>query len=196
MIVSVQQGTTNADTIWLSTADAGGSLGTTPITFTQIPGPSDVQAGAGMTRTGQVIDVVAGDASLTVNPDNLQVKLDAARCITVQPSGIGVNPDGTTIEANSNALRVKPASIGDAQLSTTYQKQANIVIRETPGGTINGTNPTFTLAAVPVVNTEQIFLNGILQEPGAGNDYTISGQTITMLNIPQTNDRLRACYLK
>jgi hypothetical protein len=196
MIVSVQQGASNADTIWLSTADAGGSLGTTPITFTQIPGPSDVQAGAGMTRTGQVIDVVAGDASLTINPDSLQVKLDAARCITVQPSGIGVNPDGTTIEANSNALRVKPASIGDAQLSATYQKQANIVIRETPGGTINGTNPTFTLAAVPVANTEQIFLNGILQEPGAGNDYTISGQTITMLNIPQTNDRLRACYLK
>jgi hypothetical protein len=196
MIVSVQQGTTNADTIWLSTGDAGGTLGSTSITFVQIPGPSDVQAGAGLLRTGQVVDIVAADATLTVNPDSLQVKLDPARCVTVAAGGIGVNPDGTTIEANANALRVKPASIGDSQLSAVYQKQANIVTRETPTGAINGANTTFTLVATPVANSEQVFLNGLLLEPGAGNDYTISGATITMLTAPATGDRLKANYLK
>jgi hypothetical protein len=196
MLVSVQQGTVNADTVWLSTADAGGTLGTTSITFTQLPGPSDITAGAGLLRTGQVIDLVAADNTLTINPDSAQVKLDPARCVTVVAAGIGVNPDGTTIEASANALRVKPASIGDSQLSAVYQKQSNIVIRETPAGTINGVNVTFTLAATPVAGTEQIFLNGLLLEPAAGNDYTISGATITMLAAPDTGARLKASYLK
>jgi hypothetical protein len=91
---------------------------------------------------------------------------------------------------------VKPASIGDTQLSATYQKQSNIVTRETPTGTINGANVTFALAATPIAGSEQIFLNGILQEAGAGNDYTIAGATITMLAAPATGDRLKANYLK
>lgn len=196
MIVSVQQGTVNADTIWLSTADAGGTLGTTSITFIQLPGPSDITAGAGLTRTGQVIDVVAADASMTINTDSIQVKLDAAGAIVVGASGIKNNVDNTTIEISSNAQRVKPGSIGDTQLAVAYQKVGNIVIRETPSGTINGVNVTFTLANTPVAGTETLFLNGILQEPLAGNDYTISGATITMLTAPATGDRLKASYLK
>jgi hypothetical protein len=196
MMVSVQQGTVNADTLWLSTADAGGTLGTTSITFVQMPGPSDILAGAGLLRTGQVIDIVAADASMTINADNIQVKLDGAGAIGVGASGIKSNVDNATVEISTNALRVKPASIGDTQLSVVYQKQANIVTRETPTGTINGVNTTFTLAATPVVGSERVFLNGLLQEPGAGNDYTISGVTITYLTAPATGDRLRVNYLK
>jgi hypothetical protein len=35
-----------------------------------------------------------------------------------------------------------------------------------------------------------------LLEPGAGNDYTISGGTITMLSAPATGDRLKVNYYK
>jgi hypothetical protein len=187
MIVSVQQGTVNHDTIWLSVADAGGTLGTTAITFAQIPGPSDITAGAGLTRTGQSIDVVAADTSMTINADNLGVKLDPARAVTLVAAGIGVNVDGTTLVISSNILGVKPG---------TYLGAANIVTRETPTGSVNSSNVTFTLASAPTANTEEVFLNGLLQEPGAGNDYTISGATITMLTAPVTGDRLRVNYRK
>jgi fiber protein len=187
MIVSVQEGTANHDTIWLSIADAGGTLGTTNITFAQIPGPSDITAGAGLLRTGQVIDVVAADNSMTVNADNLQVKLDPARAITVVAAGIGVNIDATTMQISANQLGVKAG---------TYITLANIVTRETPTGTINGVNVTFTLANTPIAGTEEVYLNGILQEPGAGNDYTIATSTITMLTAPGTGDRLRVTYRK
>lgn len=66
--------------------------------------------------------------------------------------------------------------------------------RETPSGTVDGSNPTFTLAHTPVVGSESVFLNGILLDSGANNDYTISGATITMINIPQSNDKLRVTY--
>jgi hypothetical protein len=194
--VSVEEGTTLADTIWLSTADLGGTLGTTSITFTQVPGPSDILAGAGLTRTGQTIDVVANaDGSMIANANDIQVQRDAAGAITLG-TGIKVNTDNTTIEINTNALRVKPSGIGETQLGAgVYLRIAKYITRETPTGSINGANTTFTLANTPVVGTEQVFLNGILQEPGAGNDYTISGLTITYLAAPATGDRLRVTYI-
>ena len=168
-------------------------MGTTAITFTQLPGPSDITAGAGLLRTGQVIDVVAADNSINVNADSLNVKVDTTRAITTGGTGIGVNIDPATMVIVTNQLGVKG---GVYQPAGAYLTAANIVTRETPTGTVNGSNTIFTLAATPTAGTEEVFLNGILQEPGAGNDYTISGATITYLAAPLTGDRLRVNYRK
>jgi len=55
--------------------------------------------------------------------------------------------------------------------------------KEVPSGTIDGNNVTFTLAHTPISGTENIFLNGQLLT-GSGNDYTISGSTITFTVPP------------
>jgi hypothetical protein len=72
----------------------------------------------------------------------------------------------------------------------------NYVVRETPAGTVNGLNATFVLANAPIAGKESVYLNGLLMDVGAGNDYTISGNTITMLQVPQVGDKLRVTYLK
>lgn len=160
MLISVQQGSTNADTLWLSTADAGGTLGTTAITFTQMPGPSDIQAGNALQRTGQVIDVVPFDNTLIVTANDIKV--------------------------NQGTILAK----------------ADMVVRDGDGiggkstWTPNGVTTVFALAFTPSGDNLMVFLNGIMQEPGAGNDYTLTGQNVTMLAAPATGDRLRATYLK
>ena len=116
--IVVEEGTVNADTMWLCTANTGGTLGTTPIAFTQIP-------------------------------------------------------------TNSGGLTA-----------------ANFVDKEIPSGSINGANVTFTLANTPIAGSEHIYLNGVLQESGSGNDYTITGATITYLSAPLTGEKLRASYRK
>ena len=70
------------------------------------------------------------------------------------------------------------------------------VYRETPSGTLNGSNPTFTLAHTPVAGTECIHVNGILMNAGSGNDYTISSATITFLTgaIPISTDVILVNY--
>ena len=68
------------------------------------------------------------------------------------------------------------------------------VTRENPSGSINGTNAVFGLANTPITDTECVYLNGILQEPGSGNDYTISGSTITFADAPVVGDRIRVNY--
>jgi hypothetical protein len=108
----------------------------------------------------------------------------------------GTTPAITMQTSVTGVLKGNGTAISAAVASTDYMAPASFVTRETPSGTINGVNTTFTLANTPIVNTEQVFLNGLLLEPGAGNDYTISGATITMLIVPATGDRLKANYQK
>jgi hypothetical protein len=80
--------------------------------------------------------------------------------------------------------------------SATGFGTGNIVIRDTPANAINGTNPTFNLTFTPTAGTEQVYRNGVSQEPGAGNDYTISGSTITYNTPPPTGGKITVSYLK
>jgi hypothetical protein len=108
----------------------------------------------------------------------------------------GTTPAITISTTITGLLKGNGTAISAATASTDYMAPSSFVVRETPTGTINGVNTTFTLANTPIAGTEQIFLNGVLQEPGAGNDYTISGPTITYLAAPLTGDRLKATYMK
>jgi hypothetical protein len=69
-----------------------------------------------------------------------------------------------------------------------------VVTREVPSGSVNGSNVTFTLANTPVAGSEQVFLNGLLQDPGAGNSYTISGAVITFFSAPLSGDEIHVTY--
>ena len=71
---------------------------------------------------------------------------------------------------------------------------SNFVDKETPTGSINGSNVTFTLANTPVSGSEHVYLNGALQDVGAGNDYTISSAVITLLTAPLTGEKIRVSY--
>lgn len=66
---------------------------------------------------------------------------------------------------------------------------------ETPTGTVDDVNDTFTLSQTPVANSLHLYLNGVLQRPGV--EYGLSGTTITMSDPPQTgtpDDWLFAVY--
>jgi hypothetical protein len=70
------------------------------------------------------------------------------------------------------------------------------VANETPAGTINGSNVTFTLANTPLpASSLKLYLNGVRQKAG-GEDFTLSGATITFVNAPLTGSILLADYTK
>jgi hypothetical protein len=69
----VTEGTVNADTGWVCTTDlAGMNLGVTPITWVQFASAGTQIAGAGLTKTGNTIDVGAA-AGITVAADTVGV---------------------------------------------------------------------------------------------------------------------------
>lgn len=72
----------------------------------------------------------------------------------------------------------------------------NLIANEIPTGLINSLNTDFELLNTPIVGTVEIYLNGMLQAPGVGLDYTISGKDITFTKAPRTNSELLASYAK
>lgn len=93
------------------------------------------------------------------------------------------------------------ADISDSGTDTFFQNVAVTVGQrgvqvnnETPSGTINGSNVTFTLAHTPAPAASlQLYLNGAMQTAG-GVDYSLSGATITFVSAPLTSSVLRAFY--
>lgn len=71
--VFVEEGTTNADSAWVMTTD-NPTLGTTALTWTQFSGLGQVTAGAGLTKTGNQLDVQVDGGTLEINADALRVK--------------------------------------------------------------------------------------------------------------------------
>lgn len=89
--------------------------------------------------------------------------------------------------------------IGGTSLTTTIS-ELNLVgsfaTREVPTGTVDGVNDTFTLASTPFAGTEEVYVNGLQQDAGGANDYTISGAVITFNAgaIPQSGSKIRVSY--
>lgn len=184
----VEEGTANSDTGWTVSSNGNIVVETDNIDWIQFSAAGAIIAGTGLTQSGATINANAADASITMNADDFAVHRDIAGAIGLTGSGIKVNVDGSSIEINTNAIRVKAAGI-------TYA-MTNIVTRETPSGTVDGVNVTFTLAFTPASGSEHVYLNGVLQDVGGGNDYTISGPTITFAVAPVTGSKVRVSYWK
>jgi hypothetical protein len=82
----VEEGTTNADTSWVSTVNAGGTLGSTAVTFVQFGAAAGITAGNGLTLTGNTLDVGAG-TGITVNTDTIQISATYAGQNTITTLG-------------------------------------------------------------------------------------------------------------
>lgn len=113
-----------------------------------------------------------------------------------------------TLGANTgwiNSSATDPIIVGSSD--QTFQKftivnaveVSEFVNGELPGGAINGSNVTFTLANTPEPSTESLYFNGQRLRRGATEDYTITGLTITLAFAPKANpsqtDVLLADYI-
>ena len=72
--VFVEAGTVNASSGFTTTILAGGTLGTDNIPWVQFSGAGQITAGAGMTKTGNTLDVITADASrIVINSNDIDL---------------------------------------------------------------------------------------------------------------------------
>lgn len=146
----IQEGT-QAGQGWVETG-AVATIGTDPINFVYFNAAASIVGGDMIAVTGQTISVdlatvsglestnpgnaagqlriklEASNPSLKITGSNeLGVKLDGAGALLSGASGIAVQVDGSTIEINSNALRVKDAGITLAKLASNSVDENKIV---------------------------------------------------------------------
>jgi hypothetical protein len=104
-------------------------------------------------------------------------------------SDLDYSISGKTITFNN------PPKIGSKLLCSyrTYS-EINFIDHEYPIGEINGVNRIFELSIKPKTGSEHIYLNGLLQDFGNDNDYTISGKTITFKIAPPSWSKITCSY--
>jgi hypothetical protein len=108
--------------------------------------------------------------------------------------------DDSTLQFSDNTLHIKNSGVGTSQIASDAVDKTKInsdvagaglaqavdgslkvnFVKE--GFTATAAQTEFVLAHTPVVGSEDVFLNGLLQVEGSGNDYTIVGGTITFNN--------------
>jgi hypothetical protein len=69
----VEEGTTQADNGYVVSNDTAITIGTTEITFSQFSGAGQITAGAGLTKSGNTLDVVGTADRITVNTDSVDI---------------------------------------------------------------------------------------------------------------------------
>ena len=111
----VEEGT-QADSGWICTTNTPVTIGTTAINWTQFSGAGQIDAGAGMTKTGNTLNVgTASTARIVVNADNI----DLAQ-VTVTPTSGSPGTDyvaGLTIDDYGRVTAYQTSTVQSA--STT-----------------------------------------------------------------------------
>jgi hypothetical protein len=101
--VFVESGTVNADMGYLATVDPGGTLGTTAVTFVQFTGAGQILAGAGLTKSGNTLDVGAG-AGIAVAADTVGLTGQALAVHNLATNGLVARTAAATVAARSIAV--------------------------------------------------------------------------------------------
>jgi hypothetical protein len=116
----VEEGTTYADTGWVCTINAGGTLGTTPITWSQFSGAGTYLAGTGLTLSGNTFSITNtavtagsyGSASETLTATvNAQGQLTALADTPIAITLSQVTDAGTIASQNANNVAITGGSI-------------------------------------------------------------------------------------
>lgn len=177
---------------------------------------NDVAVGAG---DGIVVnaDDVAVQAGVTSGAANV------ADVIVVSADGVGVSVDEVTIDENgSGQLEVIDEGITEPKLAVSNAPADGQVLGWTASGSTmtwidndaadavtegdfikddqsalcDKVTVAFTLSTTPVVASLGVYLNGLLQQEGAGKDYTLTGTTVTFADAPHNNDTLIFMYVE
>jgi hypothetical protein len=131
----VEGGTVNANNGFICTIVAGGTLGTTPITFAQFSGAGQVVAGTGMSKTGNTLIVnTASSARIVVGADEIDLATTGVTASTYK--SVTVDAFGR-ITAGTNPTTISGYGITDAYTKTEVDTSLSGKL-STTGGTMSG----------------------------------------------------------
>lgn len=204
----VEQGTVNSDSGWVCTNDKGAAVvGTAALTFSQFSGAGSIVAGAGLSKTGNQIDVNVGDGiqivsdavalklesvnpGLQVGSGGVKVLLNASAsgnfrpAISVDGAGLAIKVDDASIDADGGGqLRIKDAGVSTAKIADAAVSAVKLATDAVETAKIKDANVTYAKLASDV--TSKIGRFDMYQAGALSGSAPFS---ITLSSAPQTTD--------
>jgi hypothetical protein len=179
----VEEGTTQADNGYVVSNDTAITIGTTAITFSQFSGAGQITAGAGLTKSGNTLDVVGTADRITVATDSVDIASTyvgqtsittlgtiatgvwQGTLVAGQYGGTGVNNSGKTITLGGSFTHTGAHTLGLTTTANTSVTLPTTGTLATLAGSETFTNKTLTS---PTINA------GALSGTFTGN-HTKSG---------------------
>jgi hypothetical protein len=141
---------------------------------------------------------ITGNQSISVTGDATGSGTTSI-ALTLANSGVTAGTY-TKITVDAKGRATAGTTLSTADLPSGTINISNIATRETPTPLPNGVATVFAVTGAAVAGTEHVYFNGVLMEPGVGNDYTVNqlspAFTITMLFTPTSTDKIRISYIK
>ena len=214
LAVFVEEGTMSADTGWVLVTDNPISLNVTSLSFSKFSSTGGTVAGAGLTSTGSTLDVGAGPGIL-VTPDTVEVAYYSGSVSDIEAgvaSSLGTSQSASRGDHIHSILTDAAVGLGNlnsegtsnalARADHVHQRDISRQVFVDITSSVATDQPLPSFAFTPVTSSGVIvYLNGLMQRQGSGNDYTISGATITWLAGSgtavdlATNDELLVSFL-
>jgi len=138
---------------------------------------------------------ITGNQTITFTGD---VTGSGSTSVTLSLPTVGTPGTYTKVTTDDKGRVVSGTTLSLSDLPTGVIDIGKIVTRETPTPLPNGVQTVFTCSRNAQVGTEHVYVNGVLMEPGVGNDYTITTQnpfTIQLLFTPVSSDKIRISYI-
>ena len=134
-----------------------------------------------LNEVGEVaVDVSADSFALTDNSDSDATKRDTIADLMTAVAGSGLTATAGVLSVDEHASGIITE---------------DDIIRNEVVEPDTGSDTDYTLANTPVVGTVNIYLNGLLQQPGTGEDYTIDGSSIVFATAVDASDLVIADYI-
>ena len=154
MYILVTEGTVNGTSAWVLTTTGTITLGTTALTFSQFSGAAQITAGAGMTKSGNILDIVAADSTITVNADSIQVgtnsitntQINSAAAIAYSKLNLTNSIVNADISASAAIADTKLATISTSGKVSDSALSSNVVLKNV-ANTFSGASSKVTVIA-------------------------------------------------
>lgn len=140
----------------------------------------------------------------TVNGSNtVFTTASSFTAIQVYKNGVAMHVGDDFTVTGSNQITMVTAPTTGTKLTATYIIGSQVMIAgssslttdETPTGSVNGSNTSFTTAKPYVANTLQVYVNGVKQKRGTHfSEVTPTSGTFTISDAPLTGDDVMVEY--
>jgi hypothetical protein len=138
-------------------------LGTTPLTFTQVSGAGQINAGAGMTKTGNQLDIAGTTDRITVLPDSIDIASTYAGQTSITTLGTIATGvwNGTSIAVANGGTGATTAAAARSNLGTSgvYRIPGGFTVSSLVAGILSVNHGLGQRYVIPIIideNAKQI----------------------------------------